>query len=453
MRNELDNDQISDFTAGLFLKEEFYTKQNKFPRTIAALSDQCKAFFGPIFHAVDELTYSHGDQSRCFVKKIPVVERPAHVEALFGNNPVNVGDFTSFECCHRGVVSQAVFYLVQHMLGSVLPPEVMNKLKQLFTGFNVLHHKATGIRAQVSETLMSGAPWTAWANLIACLFIISWLRLAAAHPSVPPQDLWAHFSEFKGLVEGDDSITLGGEYDKQLIAGLGLPLKSVCFQNYSKGSFCGIVKPLNDDTIVGNPIQVVCVFFCLKRDLMNCSLSKERSYLRAKALSYFHQYEHCPIIGPMAHAVLERTRSYTPDSSRLDYWRKAVFDSIDFKQKRWLIPYDVNSITHDARNLVFELYGIDVDEQMQLEKSFLDWGRGCDVVFSFPPCFDEYIHNSILNVDSSPDRPIPVWNNPHLMDPEQFKDKWIVAANLQELSSSKIKLRRHKPIFNTADIS
>jgi len=367
---------IKELFAWAFLKEEPYATK-KFPRTINALSNEIKAVFGPIFRQLDETLFTEGKLSKFFVKKVPVKDRARHIEEVLGTGRVTLADFSSFECCHRGAFARVVFHAFRRLLGDSISQEHLHVLEQLFVGKKYLNFKTMGVEAYVDGTLMSGAPWTSSANAVLNLSILSYLRLRKAHPGVAPELLCEHIDEFVGLIEGDDSITRGGAYCADLLEGLGIPCKVSECADYSRASFCGIVRPLGVEATITDPVKVVCNFFWLPEAMMKCGLSKQMSYLRAKALSYYYQYDTCPVVAWLAYSVLTKTRSYQPDGAHhLSYARNEALREARGAGKFYLRP---PVIRPESRELVADLFGITEDEQLVMERTFRDWLIGAPV--------------------------------------------------------------------------
>lgn len=382
---------IADLFAFSFLKFESYDKE-KFPRTICALSDEIKATMGPIFRQLDHSIFHSEKVGRFFVKTVPVKERAEHIRNMFGSNQVCLADYSSFECCHRGVFGKAVWAVFRHMIGDSLPQGLVGVLHHLFCGTKYLKFKTLGVESFVDGTLMSGAPWTSSANAVLNFLILSYMRLRAAYPCVEPEQLVLHLDEFVGIVEGDDSLTLGGAYDETILAELGLPCKSEVHSNYASASFCGILKPLDEDALVADPVKILCNFFWLPMNMIELGPRKQSEYLRAKALSYYYQYADCPIVGQMAYSVLARTSGYhvkKAHSYDLGYKRDMVLELALSAGKFWSRKPDVPLA---ARNIVATLYGIREDEQIEIEKSFVSWEKGGSVWL--PPIFQKFAQNT-----------------------------------------------------------
>lgn len=412
---------IDELFAFAFIKEEAYA-EDKFARVICALSDNIKVLFGPIFRAIDKTLFSRGVQSKFFVKNVPVKERPGFIEQELGTGPVVVGDFSSFECCHAGVFSQAVKRAFFKILGQGrLPTGAQDVLAYLLSGQRYVRFKAQGIKGFVQETLMSGAPWTSSANAILNLLVCSFMRLRELHPSLSSKLLAKKFPEFKGLFEGDDSIVCGGPYDIGLVVGLGLPLTSQAFENYSRASFCGIVRPLSVNACLCDPIKVVCNFFVLPSSMINSKKQKQDAYLRAKALSYFYQYDTCPVVAHLAKAVLDRTTGVTISNVQLSYNRQAVLkEAMESGGKFW---HNQPNVHPESRVLVEELFGLSTEVQLYLEDCYSRWGKGESVQVVYGHEFDRFIANGLRQLGDGAGRPVMPWTS-NLLDPELIWGMW-----------------------------
>lgn len=390
--------------AGAFLKSEGYPLDpdlmTKYPRSINAYTDETKAMYGPLFRAIEAAFFGpRNPYAKHFVKKVAVTDRPALIEATFGDEPVVLADFSSFECMHRGHLARAVAHAVWSMV-SEMDAGIAQMLSAHMLDVNQSLYKGRGIKTQVTGTLMSGAVWTSLANCMLNFFLLSYMRLKAASPSLTGKQLAAGIGSFVGLFEGDDSITAGQLYCPALIKGLGLKLKCSYHRDCTTASFCGIIKARGSNAIITDPLKVLGTFFVLDAKFGDCKASKEGALLRAKALSYYYPYSGCPIVGELAFAVLQRTKSITPNSSMLSYHQAQIYlEASGSKSKFYCKEPQVDAPT---RALFAELYGLDVEQQLSLEKSLRQWGRGCEAKIELPRCFERYQDWTLMHAQKEP---------------------------------------------------
>lgn len=383
--------------ANCFIKDEQYDTI-KYPRSIAALSFEAMATLSPLSKLLEKHFFSYSRLKSFFVKEVPVKDRPSLIESIFGDEQVTLGDFSSFECHHRGVYAQAVKFVMFRLLGNNGTHTLRRTLSEYLTGTNTLRFKQSGVKATIEETLMSGAPWTSFANAILSFSITSYLRLRAKYPDDKPAMLATRlFSDFTGLMEGDDSITLGGAYNTRLVADLQIKLKSEVHENFTRASFIGIIKPRGVEACITDPVKVVCRFFHLPKRLIQLGERKQKSYFRGKALSYYYQYSTCPVIAHLCEAVLKLTKSHQPLKGSLSYHREAALnEALATGDQFYRKAPDVHL---QSRLLVEELYGLNLREQSILEQFFINYGNGqVNKLFKFPAVFDEYVRNGIMSL-------------------------------------------------------
>jgi len=417
--------------AACFIKDECYA-EIKYPRTIAALPFETMAIMSPVTKVLETELFVHSKLAKYFVKKIPVCNRPAKIEELFGEDAVVLGDFSSFECHHRGVFAKAVKFVFFRLLGDNGSHKIREAFSSYLTGHNSLKFKKTGIKATIQETLMSGAPWTSFANATLCFLIVSYLRLRDKFPDDSPKILASRIASFKGLVEGDDSITAGRAYNVGLIAGLQVKLKSEVHAHCGTASFCGIIKPPRIDAVLTDPVKVVCNFFHLPKVMIGVGEKKQRSYLRSKALSYYYQYRTCPVVAHLCEAVLKRTAGVHVINSHLTYHREEVLkEALSKGDKFWKREPEVCA---QSRHMVAELFHLQVGEQLQLEEFFRNFGLGkVNQNFQFGPVFDKYVRNGILCL--SPRSDPSTSHAPNTREFAHDRGRWIDPSQLASTST------------------
>lgn len=391
-------------------------------RTINAYSDETKAMYGPLFKQIENLFF--GNQNplhKWFVKKIPVRDRPQYLFSLFGLNPTTIGDFSAMECHHRGELARAVNYVINKLLPANCDPLFRKCVNEHMLTFNETYFRSTGLRVQVPQTLMSGAVWTSLANCILSSFLVCYMRLRDRYPTVSPKVLASHWTEITLVAEGDDTLSMGGDYNPEIIAALGLNLKSKGYPWYGAGDFCGITKSQNVDDVVTDPVKVLCNFFTL--DLAQSAMrpSKQDGFMRAKALSYYYQYSSCPVISSLAWAVLYRTRHLHAMTGRLDYWRTIVLEeALASGEKFYLVPPNIHP---DTRHTFEKMYNIGSVAQRELEQHFNAWAMGYSGDIPVPDVFTPYKLWYNEHSHAMPKRIYPPWNPLYLPDPSILKPR------------------------------
>lgn len=432
----------NDLVADSFLKNETYPTM-KYPRVINAYPDKLKAIWGPLMHCAEKHFFSNTKYSKHFVKTIPVADRPALLEEAFGDSPVVVGDFSSFEGAHRHVYAKLVCLTITKMFSRCENAKSFGAL--LYTQMcttNTMRFKGLGVSAEIEQTLMSGAPWTSFANAVLCFYLVSYLRLKTDHPELDGRALFGKMGSYVGYHEGDDSITRGKAYDPDLVARLGLRLKSQMFKNCNIASFCGIVKPSGENDIITDPKKVICNFFLLPASETNSKDSKVLALFRAKALSYMHQYQNCPMVGALAEAVLYKTKSIAPDPRLLSYHQ-----SESFAQAGKGLSHKISNPSPKARDLVEELFGFSTSEQVRFEESIRRWARENTEVY-FPDQFEPYFDECARGVARGK---FEVRWRGALRDPDELTARgWLNAEKWQQGLTAKHKKTQFKTVKNPA---
>lgn len=391
--------EMKDFVVGCFIKDEDYESPDKAPRSIMALPDNMKAMLGGLFRCADQHLFRTDFGHWFSVKHIPVAARAAHVRERMGESRTATGDFSSFEKHHIGVFADVVAETYLHLFGKRLRNRDRKFVDELLRGTNSLRFR-NGIRAEMQHTLMSGAPWTASGNFLLNTYLLTFIVLRERHPTENMQQLAARVFEVNGLFEGDDSIVAHEKFDQELIGRLGLRLKTKECENYSKASFCGIVSPPEHDDNLTDPIKFLRRVFTLPQQAMDSGTKRQNCLLRAKALSYLHQYPACPVVSKVCHAILKKTRSYTADPKYLNYRRRESYD--EYCQTAAKLWKTERVIPLCSRMQVEELFDLTCEEQICLERQFQDWGDGKVDDIVYPQPFDKLLENAARTIVSKP---------------------------------------------------
>lgn len=344
-----------------FIKWESYTEP-KAARAINSYSDTLKVLLGPIVHAVDLATFKCG----YFVKGSSPLTWPARLQELFADRPVVGTDFTSMEAHHTTELADVVYDWMMYMTSGM---QLRVFERQLFTQCFQGRQKSrfSNIDCQVNQHLMSGAPWTSSANGMLNLLLNMYLCLRTKYPELCASELATHWSEFVGLVEGDDGLFDDFNPSQQLIDDLGLRLKFDHYANYRIAKFCSIVCNGPESQPVPDPIKMMRKMFVLEPKYSVCKDSTRRALMRAKALSYKYLYGDSPVVGPLCDWILARTKGVSVRQSLTrdpHYWVDLLDkDVLDCWKKR-------ASPSLEARALVHQVYGITEEMQLLWESCF-----------------------------------------------------------------------------------
>lgn len=362
-----------------FLKNE-NLKGIKYPRGINSYEDFVKCLYGPVFSAIDEVTFSTETRAgRLFVKGTQPCSWPVMMLKRFGARPVCETDFTSFEAHHRDVYAHVIVFWMCHMTRGL---QMTNFHRRLFAilvkGNNISRFGC--VTASIPERLMSGAMWTSSANSILNCLIMLYMF---AQTNVPEADVdakvkyaWDHFN---GVFEGDDGLFEAKEdFPEELIAEMGLLLKLKKHPNYGAAGFCSIYCPLgaDRDEVVVDPIKFMRSFFVVPPKYKDGRLYLD--FMRAKAMSACVLYGQAPVVGACVRAVLRLTRGRNVrDSVMSEYKRSHYVQYYDqaLAEKPWHKPY---SPTIDQREVLSSMMGdeLRVDAQIRMERQFDQWDCG-----------------------------------------------------------------------------
>jgi hypothetical protein len=380
LRASISNVYFSDKKSKCFIKDEVYPEP-KHPRGIMSYTDESKSVVGAIIAACDHAMFRGRHTKRWFVKGSDPKGWPTLLEHLFGDAKVMETDFSSFEAHQRLFYSELVHYWVMHMIRDTCSHGVKRLISNMIKGMNVLEFKA--LTAYIETRLMSGAMWTSSSNGMLNFMILSYLAMRTKFPNMNPIELASRVStDFVGVFEGDDGLTLAAKIDERIITDLGLVLKFSYADTYHDAHFCGITCPRPDPTfetsIITDPIEVLRKFFFLPIKY-KCSHRRRAQLLRAKAMSYMYLYRHVPIIGELCHKVCEMTREFcsgyqTAVLSETRSWYRSYVERGDaIYQEENRTPPNTREMLedHPMRQCVWRHFGISPDEQIRIEREIM----------------------------------------------------------------------------------
>lgn len=403
---------ISSWECDSFIKWESYGEY-KFPRSINAYDDTIKAVLGPIFRDIDRKLFS----VKHFVKTVPVVDRPSLLARTFLDRSVTTTDFSSFECHHRGEFARLGAFWIHHVVGLACPDsDLRNLIVDMLLGNNVCHYST--LSCSLASTLMSGAPWTSSLNGALNLCIMSYHQLVAKYPDMGPRELARHHDEIVGFVEGDDGIFLGTGFP-DLSAELGIILKREEHADCLLASFCGIVQPDADvQVIVTDPVKVIADFFVLPPKFKNQKKTNILEQFRAKAMSYYYQYHDCPIVGPLAYFVLQRTQGIHIRVERFDWYYQSILrEALTHRASNphfWEKPPEVSPQT---RASLYDLYQLEPGWQYRFEHELQLWAENKPHILPHHQRLENYVLHAEQYLGSHPTGP---WKNKYCCDPRLF---------------------------------
>lgn len=340
-----------------FIKNEVMKKVGQNPRAINSYSDEAKTLVGRWISALDKGTFS---VKKHFVKGSNPATWPARLVEMFGDRPVASTDFSSFEAHHTAHFADIITYWMEHMFSRVkLPIYVKRLLDVMVQGRNLIEFK--NVTMQCDQRLMSGAMWTSSANSILNLTINAFLSAQAQ--GLKGEDAIAFaLGPLTGLCEGDDGLFVDYGQNAADAARLGAILKFEHHPTASGAGFCGIICDTDSLVVLKDPIQALRKFFTLPNRYLNSRQTVKDALLRAKAMSMATYLTDCPVLGPLAEAVLYRTRSLAPNYGALDAWAREQIGSLnafDHTRKPDIAP--------KSRVIMEEHFNCSLSEQLLIE--------------------------------------------------------------------------------------
>jgi hypothetical protein len=242
----------------------------------------------------------------CFVKHLDNRGRLELLREKFGDDPVVGTDFKSMESHHRGLMAQLGLFWMGHVLGRRGNfNDYRYLVAHLLCGVNQCRTNCLSV--SVSETLMSGAPWTSSQNAVLNLCLMVYLDLRTKHPQESVNKLLDRYvkGECKVVVEGDDALVSSTGFDKKLIEELGINLTMTKYDHFTKASFCGLLySDPYDEQVLTNPEKGLTDFFVISSKFAEMSDKSIMGVQRAKAISGAYMHRRTPILSVLFSSVL-----------------------------------------------------------------------------------------------------------------------------------------------------
>jgi hypothetical protein len=361
----------SDFTGVLtakdrkcksFNKAESYSDY-KHLRGINSRSDTFKCYVGPYFAAIEKQLF----QMKWFIKKVPVRDRARHVwESLFSPNATYYAtDYSAFEShFDKRLMTELEFGLYEYMTRD-LPqgPAWYSEIAETLGGFQTCQYK--GFDADGIESRMSGEMCTSLGNSFANLMIFLFVCSKAGIKE----------EEIAGFVEGDDGLfrfESHQDIDDSLFTKLGLTIKIEKHTVLNQASFCGLIFDPDSLIIITDPREVLADLPWAGPRYVKCGDVRLLELLKAKSLSFLHQYPGCPIIQEFALYGLRMTahidlKRYLRENKLNQYERDQLDAAIEYFATH---KFDelVKPVTRGTRDIVCNMYGIPAHEQLKIER-------------------------------------------------------------------------------------
>lgn len=392
-------------------------------RLINARVDWAKCEFGPLFseieHQVCKLPW--------FIKYTPVCDRPRAIYDRLDcdGTPITVTDYTSFEAHFEPDVMWAVEEPLYKFMLSRLPDDerlaFLLLWKGVVSGVNTIEFRGMfkvfceGIRmsGEMNTSLGNG-----WSNLVFYFF--------AMHENGAS---WDEIFSAKGFVEGDDGIfqvkdELTPTTTQMKRYGLELKIEGISGE-LSEASFCGQIFDPQELINVADPIVILMKLAWLPRKYINCSDSTRLELLKAKAQSFLHLYNGCPIITPVCDHILKQLShvKYTHRCHQFfDQYKHEIF-----KQSFGVAARPVGPRT---RHLVHKLFDLSIETQDKIVNTILN----CKFVNnSFEPFRLDFLPERYDTYAKAYEDYVDFPTEPDL---EVRRDYWMFLANIYQSSSN-----------------
>jgi len=344
-----------------FSKAEAYVAW-KHLRGINSRSDSFKVIVGPIFSAIEKVLF----KMKWFIKKIPVRERARHVfERLYSPGAQYYAtDYSAFESHFDSrLMGEVEFQLYEFMTGDIeggrqffeLVTEVIGSDQTLF----YKDFTATGVQSRMSGEMCTSLG-NSFANLMIFLFVCSKAGIQE--------------EEVDGFVEGDDGLFRfysDQKIDDKIFTRLGLTIKIEKHDDLHTASFCGLVFDPNSLIIVTDPKKVLAEFGWADPFYVKCNDVRLKELLRAKSMSFAHQFPGCPIVQSVAQYGMRMTKHinmkrFIEKNASMSHWqRERLAEAMATDADLTTVP-----VPDEARNIVESKFGITIAEQLEIEKIY-----------------------------------------------------------------------------------
>ncbi len=343
-----------------FVKREFYPEP-KFHRAIHSPTDYEKVIEGPFAKAIESVVFARPE----YIKKIPRAEWPEYIRSrihrpgwkIFGS------DYSSFEANFVPVLQDACeFQLVRYMLAVVLhlqgPENMLNDslVKYLEARLYIAYIKGRRSSGKMTTSLFNG-----FSNPMFVRFIL--------------RKLGATIVEC--VVEGDDGLYVHNAPRNPTASdflALGLTIKIVPVDHWYEASFCGVVTHPDVLHTLCDPWRVVLTCSWAGHEYLRARPQTLRQLAQIKGLSYIAQYPGCPVVQDIGLWILRVTKF---DRSKLEelldwyaeqrgstFWERTMVNEIRGSS---LQP---RPIAEGSRQIVARVFGVSVDQQLELERMF-----------------------------------------------------------------------------------
>lgn len=380
---------------GSFVKDEQRSKWGH-ARTINARPDYFKALFGPMIHEIEEQVF----KSAKFAKYVPAEERWKYIfHRLWAPGAeYSTTDFDQYEAHFINEVKEAICMPIYTALtrDRLDRAEFLENYRRFIMSKQGQHLSNKFFETLFIELECSGEMDTSCNNggTNSCLF--DYFNFEAGF--IPDEKNEDEDSPNKQSAEGDDGVARnqpGNVVDSSVYRAAGFSVKMLRTFDIEETDFCGVVGESDTFKCTTDPRDVLGTFgYCLSK-YVHCKRIRHLELLRAKSMSYLHQYRGSPIIQSLAlyglrvtkHVDMRRFFAKDRYTNRWDMER--YLEAYEYLLKGNAVP----PVAEGLRMVVESRFGVSHGDQISIEK-YLDSLQeitffNCNVMFDIMP--DMYI--------------------------------------------------------------
>lgn len=353
--------QDVDLRVKAFTKDENYP-EFKHLRGIYSRSDDYKVRVGRFFKKFGDKLFA----TKWFIKKTPVNERPDFLlDRLGGFDKLFCTDFSQFEATFVRQLLSVELDMYRWSLKN--NPNQKHFVDLIAAQLETNHISFKNFDVKLDAKRMSGEMNTSCGNgmmnMLMTFFIL--------------EDIGNDIEKCMGVFEGDDGMVgcqvlpTVGDY-----LNLGARIKIELPIGIHTASFCGnVFDPIAKHNVT-NPLGASVCFGWTNASYLQASSDVKSKLLRVKSMSMLSEFPGCPILASLARYGIRVTRKTKVTLDFIDrnyddsYTRERFFDVFDSfnRDERKLTNVKVHP---NSRDLVEQLYGISVSQQLAMEQ-YLD---------------------------------------------------------------------------------
>lgn len=346
----------------LFIKAESYPGKDKPPRLICFPQEGEKLLMSMGFYHLMNPMFS----SRYCTKEIPEHHRPNAIEQRLSMLPKRfVADYTSFEC----VPNRLMMRLGEHRVYRKLIPTEYHFLLDYIESGGVLKAR-NGVTIHTPAVQFSGRYTTSLSNTIRNKLLMDSAAILTG----------VGLNNYRGVFEGDDSLTSWPEYVTQddienALGKLGVAVDMAEYPDLGRAGYCSMYW--NDKKeLVCDPIKVIATF-PFTNSMLGADLRNYSALTSAKAMSLAYRSPGCPIVSAIVRRYLQPMGLMETRNSYEARWFRAFTKQIRGSQhhksmrvefSRWDL---VREPTIQQRQLFYDIFGIDPVDQKLAEQHIL----------------------------------------------------------------------------------